>query len=181
MGLFSAGMQSLLDGQQEYLRSGLTTFLRVQNFPPQGDFQEFGVSFAPTGADLGESGFTDLEIIPSPEVRDVSLHNIAESAGTLKFGARTFIVSNTFVEKVLEQYPKIKDPEDVWRNWDATYVDNNPTNQSASVVGIIYQNRLHSIEDIHTVQIGGQTIRWKLTCNRLDVPLVGLAEEGEEG
>lgn len=175
--LFAAGLQGLLDGQQSYLQSGLTTYLRIQNFAPQGDFQEVGVPFTPTGAAAADTGFVDLEILPPPEVRDVSMHNIGMSGGRLNFGARTFIVSDSFVQSVLQMYPNISDPVDVWRNWDAVYVDGNPTNQTASVVGIIYENRMHDIVYFNHVEIAGATVSWKLTCNRHETPLEGTAQE----
>src|SRR4051812_16362542 len=107
---FGYGVRMLLDGQQSFIRSGLTCFLRVQNFAPEGDWQEVGVPFVPTGAEAAKTGFTDLLISPPPEVRDVSTHNIGMSGGKLMFGARYFIISHTFVETVMQQYPEITDP-----------------------------------------------------------------------
>jgi len=177
--LFAAGLQGLIDGQQSYIRSGLAAFLRVQNFAPEGDWQEVGVPYAPTGSAAANTGFVDFEIIPPPEVRDVSMHNIGMSGGRLNIGARIFIISDSFVQSILEQYPKIQDPQDVWRNWDAVYVDGNPEQQTASVVGIIYENRMHNIEIIKHVEIAGQTISWNITCNRFETPLEGSAVETE--
>lgn len=178
MGLpFASGIQMLLDGQQRYVRSGLTCYLRIQNFAPVGDWQEVGVPFVPTGVAAATTGFVDIEIDPSPEVKDVSMHNIGMSGGHLRFGARYFIVSHTFVYNVMQQYPNITDPYNVWRNWDAQLVNGNWINATASIVGIVYENRLHSIEDISHVDIAGETIKWKLTCNLFEIPLEGTAQE----
>src|SRR5271165_1257011 len=138
--LFGAGVQMLLDGQQNYVRAGLQCFLRLQNFPPQGDWQEVGVPFTPSGAAAGETGFTDLEILPPPEVLDVSTHDIGLSGGRLQFGARTFYISDTFVENIREKYPEIIYASNVWRNWDAQLVGGNWVNATASVIGIIYDD-----------------------------------------
>lgn len=175
--LFAAGLQGLIDGQQSYIRSGLVTYLRIENFAPQGDWQEVGVPYSPTGAAAASTGFVDLEIIPPPEVRDVSMHNIGMSGGRLNIGARTFIVSDTFVQSILQQYPKISDPADVWRNWDAVYVDGNPEQQTASVVGIVYDNRMHDIVYFNHREIAGQTISWLITCNRQETPLYGTSQQ----
>jgi hypothetical protein len=176
---FGYGMQMLLDGQQNYVRSGLVCYLRVENFAPEGDWQEVGVPYVPTGAAAAQTGFTDLLISPPPEVRDVSMHNIGMSGGRLQFGARYFIISNTFVENIMQRYPNISDPFNVWQNWDAELVNGNWENATASVIGIIYENRMHSIEDISHVEIAGQTIKWKLTTNRHETPLEVPANEEE--
>lgn len=158
-GLFSAGLEMLLDGQLRYTREGTQCFLRLQNFAPQGDFQEVGVPFTPTGTALAQSGFTDLFIDPPPAVTQISEHDIGLSAGKLMFGAHRFLVSDTFIENQREQYPNILDQFDVWRNWDG----------QTPVIGIIYNNRLFSIEDINRRTFAGRTISWLLTANATEV------------
>jgi hypothetical protein len=181
--LFAAGMQMLLDGQQSFIRSGLQCFLRIQNFAVNdgGDSQELGIPFVPpAGPETAETGFTDLEIIPPPEVRDVSMHNIGMSGGKLMFGARYFIVSNSFVYHIQEDYPEILDPYDVWRNWDGQLIDEEIQNQTASVIGLVYDNRLFSIEDIKHKEIAGETISWTLTCNASERQLDTTAASTEQ-
>ena len=154
-GLFGTGVQMLIDGQQNYVRGGLTAWLRLQNFQASGDYQEFGVAFAPTGQPEETLGFTDILIQPPPSVTDVSAHDIGNSGGKLMFGAKRFLVSNTFVQDMRQKYPNVIDPYDIWRNWD----------NKTPVIGIIYNNRMHSIEEILTRELGGQTISWILMCN----------------
>lgn len=181
--LFAAGMQMLLDGQQSFIRSSLQCFLRIQNFPSVdgGAAQELGIPFVPpAGPATAETGFTDLEIIPPPEVKDVSMHNIGMSGGKLMFGARYFIVSNSFVYNTMQKYQEILDPYDVWRNWDGQLIDDEVKNQTASVVGIIYDNRLFSIEDIKHKELAGETISWTLTCNATEQQLSNESEEVEQ-
>ena len=165
--LFAEGMEMLFDGQQRYLRDGLQCFLRGQNFPSEGDFQEFGVPYAPSGTAAAETGFTDILIDPPPSVTAVSTHDIGVSGGKLMFGARKFLISDTFVSRMLQQYPGIVDPYDVFRNWDGT----------TPVVGIIYDNRMFSIEQIIPREIGGRRISWTVTCNYNESYLIGEAAE----
>ena len=69
-------------------------------------------------------------------------------------------MNHVFVQKMREINPKIPDDISVWYNWDG----NTP------VVGIVYENRMHEIVFYTHKEIAGETISWKLTCNRVDVP-----------
>ena len=151
---FGEGLRMLLDGQQRYVRGGLQMWLRLQNFPDSGTFIEVGVPFTPTGTgdSAATTGFTDILIDPPPEVKDISMHNIGILAGRLNFGDKTVIISHTFVLNMLQQYPDVTDPFDVFRDWDG----------QTPVVGIIYQNRMYSIDQIFNNQLGGETISWRL-------------------
>jgi hypothetical protein len=156
----------LVDGQQRFTRAGLEVYLRVQNFAPQGDFQEMGVPYVTTEG----SGYTDILIDPPPQVVDVSMHNIGMSGGKLLLGARSFIVSHTFVQVMREKNPGIPDDIAVWFNWDG----------QTPVVGIVYENRMHEIVLYTHKEIAGETVSWKLTCNRVDVALDKGATEGTQ-
>lgn len=157
MGLpFAEGLRMMVDNQQRFTRAGLEVFLRVQNFASEGDFQEMGVPYVTNQA----NGYTDILIDPPPQVIDVSMHNIGMSGGKLLLGARTFQVSHSFVLKMRELNPGITDNIAVWYNWDG----NTP------VLGIVYENRMHEIVFYTHKEIAGETISWKLTCNRVDAP-----------
>ena len=159
MSLFADGLRMMVDEQARFTRAGLEVFLRLQNFPSTGANQEVGIPYVPTGVAAAQSGFTDLLIDPPPQVTDVSMHNIGMSGGKLLMGARTFNVSHTFVKKMRETYPNIPDDIAVWFGWDG----------QTPVMGIVYENRMHDIVTYSHREIGGETVSWKLTCNRLDV------------
>jgi hypothetical protein len=160
MGLpMGEGLRFLIDGQTRFLRSGLEVFLRVQNFKPSGDWQEMGFVYTPSNP--ADTGYADIVIDPPPQVKDVSMHNIGMSGGKLLIGARYFIISQTFVNKIREQNTNIPDDISVWSAWDG----------ETPVVGIMYENRMHQIVTYAHNEIGGETITWRLTCNRVDVPV----------
>lgn len=168
MGLpFAEGLRMLVDNQQRFTRAGLEVYLRVQNFTSQGDFQEMGVPNVNPAT--GGSGYTDILIDPPPQVIDVSMHNIGMSGGKLLLGARSFIISHSFVLTTREQNPSIPDDIAVWYNWDG----------KTPVVGIMYENRMHEIVFYTHKEVAGETVSWKLTCNRVDVAQdVGAQEPG---
>jgi len=153
---FASGIQLIFDAHLSYVRGALETFLRIENFVPEGDYIEVGVSFTPTGGQDSQAGFTDLLILPPPGTQPLSYHDIGMSGGKLMFGARKFFVSNTFVRKILDTYPNIHGGYNVFRKWD---------DSTASVLGIVYNNQLYDIMDIGRREIAGETIHWILTCN----------------
>lgn len=159
---FGTGIQFLFDNQQRFTRAGLPVYLRIQNFLDQGSYLEVGVPYAPTGTAAFNTGYTDILVDPPPAVQDVSLHNIGLLASRLNFGSRIFIISNTFVVKQqTDNY--ILDPYDVFR--DRT---DSRDNSQYKVVGILYNDRMFSIESITHKEVAGQTINWKLVCNALE-------------
>jgi hypothetical protein len=155
--LFAEGMRMMVDGQQRFTRAGLEVYLRIQNFEDVGDFQEMGIPQAPTIS--SGAGFTDLLIDPPPQVIDISMHDIGMSGGRLLIGARAFIISHSFVIKIRQQNPDIPDDIAVWSAFGT----------NTAVVGILYENRMHDIVLYTHKEIGGETVSWKLTCNRLDI------------
>lgn len=154
---FASGIQFLFDANQRYVRAGLPVYLRVKNFQDTGDFIEVGVPFAPTGAAAAQSGYTDILIAPPPAVQDISLHNIGLNSAALRFGARNFIISATFVNAQMAQY-SITDPYAVFRNRDGY-----------AAVGLLYNDRLFQIESITHREVAGVTINYKLLCNALEL------------
>lgn len=151
----SSGLQMLYDGQQQFMQSGADCFLRVGNFAHAGDYIEVGVSFIPSGADAAETGYVDILIDPPPSNMDVSMHNIGMSGGKLMFGAKKFFISHTFVLAMMDKYSGIDGFLNVFRKWDGT----------ASVIGLVNDNQLYSIEFISKREISGVPINWILTCN----------------
>src|SRR5208283_3517867 len=90
------GLRSLADTFLRYYQPGLPCWLRLQNQVMQsGDPSALGFMPAVTGA---PTGIQDVQIDPPPDVKEVSLHNIGILGGRLQFGARTFLVSHTFVK-----------------------------------------------------------------------------------
>jgi hypothetical protein len=155
-GLFAEGILMCLDGQARYVREGEQCFLRLQNFQNQGDFQEVGVPYVPTGTGsaANQTGYTDILIDPPPETTDQPDRDVGIAGGKIMFGARTFLVSYTFIRNMRDQYPGLQDDSDIWRNWDG----NTP------VIGIIYSQQLFSIESVTSRELGGQTISYVLNC-----------------
>jgi len=153
----AGGARYLYDQHVNYWRPGLPVFLRVRNFvAPQTGFVELGFSFAPSGVQSLDQGFTDICVKPQPEVKDISLHNIGLNQARLNFGARLFAISHTFVLKRMQEM-KYTDPYQVWRD--------------PSVIGLFYNKRLFSIEIPLHEEYGGQTLVWNLTCNAQEQPV----------
>lgn len=165
---FGSGLQFLFDAQQRYTRAGLPVWLRVKNFQDTGDFIEVGVPFTPTGAAAAETGYTDIPIVPPPAVQDVSLHNIGLNSAALRFGARVFIVSASFVNDQMAQY-NITDPYAVFRDRDGY-----------AAVGLFYNDRMFSIESITHKEVAGVTINYKLLCNALELQSDSLSHSPGE-
>jgi hypothetical protein len=168
--LFGAGQRMLFDAQQRFVRSGQQVYLRVKNFSETQsgtdqplDYLEVGVPFAATGTDLG---YKDLLIKPPPGVQDISLHDIGVFGGRLNFGSRVFWVSHTFVLAQMSEF-SITDPREVFRNRDGK-----------PAVGLFYDSRLFSIEDIQQRVAGGEIIRWKVLGNALEATTSSPLTEG---
>jgi len=174
-GLFGEGLQLMVDGQQRFIRGGLQCFLRVQNFAPTGDFQELGLTIVASGSGEEGLGFTDIYIDPPPDVIDVSYHDIGISNGKLMFGAKKFQISATFIENILEMYPAILDSYDVLRDWDGGI--NQTGAQTASIIGLVYGDRMYSIESIFQNITGGKTIQWIVTANVHELQLATASKE----
>jgi hypothetical protein len=155
MGLFGAGIRFLLDQHQRWTRAGLPVYLRVKNFDDSGDeYVKLGFQIAPTGGQI--TGFDDILIQPPPEVREVSMHNIGLNQSRLRFGAKYFIISHSFVLKRMQ---------------DTEYMDASQVWSDPSLVGLLYDNRLFEIVSINHDETAGETISWTLVCNGSDTLL----------
>lgn len=148
---FGYGIRRLIDLDMQLKRAGFPVYLRVKNFTdPQSQLaQQLGFAVTPSGA----VGTSDIQVVPQPAVATVSIHNIGQSNGKLRFGARTFLISDTFVEAQAAAF-SVADSTTLWRQ--------------PFVVGLFSNGVLFSIEDIVNEQLTGQTITWILTCNALE-------------
>lgn len=142
------GIRSLADTFFRYFQPGLACFLRFQAVGTD-DSVWAGMGFMPTVTG-GVSGVMDVPIDPPPDVREVSMHNIGIMGGRLQFGARTFLISHTFVINQMN-VRSLTDPYMVWRD--------------PMVMGLFYNGRLFTIESITHEDVGGETTLWNLVCN----------------
>ena len=158
---FGYAVQHLVDSQLNWSRAAHPVYLRLKNFPdPQSDLAA-GMGFvpAPSGAGPLDSGTKDVLIQPPPAVTPVSLHNIGQSMGKLRFGAKVFVVSATFVSRQ-KTVRRLTNNDLVWRD--------------PSTVGLVMDGLLFSIEDIKHKEAAGHTVAWLLTCNSSEIPNNGM-------
>lgn len=146
---FGYGVRRLLDSHQRYMRAGNPVYLRLRNFPDvqNQEWAQLGFAIAPTGATTGTQ---DVLIDPPPAEQVVSLRDIGRSMGKLRYGAHRFIISDTFVQAQAKEMSLD----------DSSVLFRQPT-----VVGLVTNNILYSIEDIVSEQIAGATISWSITGN----------------
>ena|ERR1039458_4123445 len=154
MGLFlGQGVLNLLDAQQRYIQNSRTpVYMRFRNFVPPTNalYMQLGYTITPVA---GETGTTDIQILPPPSTRLVSMHNIGMSQGKLRFGARYFIVSATFVN-AQQAALGLATPDLLWR--------------SPQLVGLSAYGVVWSIEQYASEEIGGVPVIWTLTVNSND-------------
>lgn len=148
---FGYGVQFLIDSQLRWQRTAHDCYLRIRNFPDVQQDQWAQLGFTITPADQKHSGTTDILIEPPVSVRMVSVHNIGQSNGKLRFGARQFIISHTFVQNINSLIPNIGTDDLVFRG--------------PRTVGIVIDSLLGSIEDVAHEEIAAQTVLWMITCN----------------
>lgn len=125
------------------------------------------VTNSPTGTLVATAGTTDILITPPPNIEMVSTHNIGQSMGKLRFGARIVTVSQGFVaQQAMAQ--NLPDQNLVWRG--------------PQVVGLVSENLLFSIENVDHSELTGNTVFWYLTCNVSElrvsgqVPILNVAD-----
>lgn len=145
---FGYGAQRLVDAQQRFIRSGLPVYLRLREFTVVGNEEALQLGFRTQVP--GSGGISDVLIAPPPSTSAVSVHNIGQSNGKLRFGARIFGISATFTEKQVTAR-SLANQELVWRAKD--------------VVGLVTEGLLFSIEDIKHRDVAGRIVMWFLTCN----------------
>lgn len=140
------------DCHLEFSKPGLKVYLRTKNVVDNNmDYVRLGFQWAPTGAQ--QKGITDTLITPPPDVKAVSSHMIGISGGRLTLGAHHFLISHTFVKNQMAALG-YTDPRQVFRD--------------KSVIGIVYDRRIFSIEDLLPDSISDQTIRWDVTANMVE-------------
>lgn len=150
MGNIGFGIQRIIDAQQRFIRNvRQPVYMRVRNFtePQNALWAQLGYRLTPAS---GPTGTTDMLIDPPPMTRLESMHNIGMSNGKLRFGARSFVISQTFVSAV-QSALELSAPEQVWIG--------------QQVVGLVGYNVLWSIESYTPEDLGGETILWTLICN----------------
>jgi hypothetical protein len=159
---FGRGFQRLVDAQMRYVRNAHTVYLRLRNFPDlQQVSQAVQLGFALTPSGAGTNiGTQDIQIDPPPSVKMISIHNIGQSMGKLRFGARQFLISATFVERQVAQQG-LTDQDLVFRG--------------PNVVGLVVDNQLFSIENIAHEELAGHTVVWTLTCNAAETINPGIS------
>lgn len=143
------GFQRILDAQMRFVRNSHPVYLRTRNFTPPTSsmYSQLGYTITPEGQ---PSGTTDLLIQPPPSVRMISQHNIGMSQGKLRFGARTFNVSGSFVDSLNAGVDQ-SELEAFWRG--------------PLIMGLVVDKQLFSIEQISHEDYGGKSILWVLDCN----------------
>ena len=144
------GIRRLVDQQMRYVNAARSPiYMRFRNFaPPQDEmYAQLGYKISPSGNDTGT---TDVLIDPPPGSRLVSMHNIGMSSGKLRFGARDFVISQTFIQ-AQQLALGLTTPEQLWL--------------SKMLVGIVGYGVLWSIELYASDDVGGVPVVWTLSAN----------------
>ena len=151
-------LRRILDTTLKVTKPGLPTFLRIQNIDDsQKDYTKFGFIWTPTQPDdQADTGFTDLQIAPPPDVSPVSMHNIGILGTRLQFGAHKFMISHTFVINQMN-LNSLTDPYQVWR--------------AKNIIGIVYNQRIFSLESIVPITAGADIISWDIVGNMIESPV----------
>lgn len=146
------GLRRLLDSLQNFGAAGLPVYLRTKNFIDNPLITETGQVFIPT-ASGALTGTTDTQVYPLPAIAVVSMRTLEAalaSGVSLRAGARRITISHTWVaaQQALKNFAT---PQQVFTD--------------ASVVGLVTDNLLLTIEDITHKDAFGQIIEWNLICN----------------
>lgn len=147
------GLRSLADNFLRYFQPSLPVYLRRQNVLDQAaDYSALGFNPSVTG---GAGGFTDTLIDPPADVQELNLRDIGILGGSLHFGARVFLISDTFVQAQMLLYG-YTDPYMVWRD--------------TPVIGLYYNQRLFAFDSITHEEVGGATTLWRVLANTMQHP-----------
>ena len=144
------GIQRLIDAQQRFTQNSRTQILlRLRNFTSQQNelYAQLGYTITPVS---GPTGTQDVLIWPLPSTRLISQHNIGMSSGRLRFGARAFIISATFVN-AQQSALGLSTPDQLWF--------------CPQMVGIVGYGSLWSCEQAVPEELGGIPVVWSITCN----------------
>lgn len=150
---FGFGAQRLFDARQRFVRGGQPVYYRIKNFPDtQGqNYSDLGFIIAPSGT---ITGTTDILITPQPDVTYVSMHNIGQSNGTLRIGARYFVVSASFVNAQMAAQ-SVTDANMIWRG--------------PQFLGLVTEGLLFSVVTYEHKDVSGSEVLWWLTCNANEI------------
>jgi len=143
----------LIDAQMRYLNAArVPVFMRFRNFTPPDNqmYAQLGYVINPPSPEPLTTGTTDVQITPTPGTRMVSMHNIGMSQGKLRFGARDFTISQSFV--ALQQLALgLATPDQLWL--------------SQQFVGLVAYGVLWTVEMYASDDVGGVPVVWTCTCN----------------
>lgn len=154
---YTCGLQGLIDNQLLGGNTSSPVYLRIRNYSP--DTESLAASpAAQMGFSLSASdGGTVDELIQCPpaSVQFVSMYNIGNSGGKLRFGARKFTISQTFVSAMMAKYsiPVVKPI------YGLDLFEGNQT------VGLVTDGVLFSIEGINHEGVASQPFLWFITAN----------------
>jgi len=160
--VFSAwSLRNLLDTNLRVTEPGLSVYLRVANdtvddTDPNDEFASYGFQICVTGASLTGAmipGYGDYLIDPPASVHPLSYRDIGLLGGKLFFGAHSFLISHTWVQSRMALLG-LTDPYEVFR--------------AKSVTGLIYNQRLFSIESVTSNDSYGEIISWNVLGNMLE-------------
>ena len=171
---FGPGMRMLFDGQQNFTRTAVPVYLRIKNFTEvpglqadgtYNDFIELGVPFAPTGAAVASTGFTDIPIVPPPGVIPISTRDLGIFAGRLNFGSKYFDISHTFVQAQMTLLGLVAGQEvEVFRDRDGK-----------KCIGLYYDGNIYNIFSMQPRVAAGEFVNWRIIGNAFtevaDTPL----------
>jgi hypothetical protein len=146
------GVRRLIDSYENLVRASHPVYIRLRNFAPveSNEWSQLGFSISPTG-NSNTDGTEDILIAPQPAVTVISVQSIGQSMGKLRFGARQFLISHTFVVNQFAAMGLTGTPDLVWRG--------------EQTVGLVTDSQEFSIEDIQHEEAFGETITWVLLCN----------------
>lgn len=150
------GMTRLIDAHQAYFQAAGTIYLRLRNFTDvqETDWATLGFVISPSG---GNTGTVDV-LIPNADSMMMSQHDIGQSMGKLRFGARQVLVSQTFVAAQVAAQ-NLTDQTLVWRG--------------QNVVGLIIDGLLFEIAQYWHEEVSGTTVSWGLQVNASEIPVTG--------
>jgi hypothetical protein len=143
------GMQQIVDATLTIGETGLPVYYRVQNTAPNAADDGEQLGFETPVASGG--GSTDIQILPQPRVKNISMSQIMISGGKLNETSRLFIISDTFVQQIIAQFA-LQNHEFVW--------DGFPQFQ-----GLLYEGILYAVVQYAHREITGTTVSWRIICN----------------
>lgn len=147
----SYGIQAMLDASLTVAGTGLSVGYRVLNAPPRANTNAAEHGFVVTVTD-GTGGTTDIPIYPQPSVKSLSMFDIAQSAGKYNEMTKQFVVSDTFVNQMMQRFPAITEQDQVFDGFN-------------QFLGLVYEGRLYNVISYAHNEIAGATVGWVLKCN----------------